>query len=109
MLPATQTHGGKAHATNAASAGPGGPDADVVGEGSPGDSAAGGSSGSDSGGASGIGTDSEGDSDVVLGGRRRRRRNMSKEEAWRHEFVDPYQRIVWEVLDSMLLVRPRSL
>lgn len=109
MLPSAQAHRGKAHAPNTASAGPGGPDADVAGEGSPGDSAAEGSSGSDSGGASGIGTDSEGDSDVVLGGQRRRRRNVSKEEAWRHEFVDPYQRIVWEVLDSMLLVRPRSL
>lgn len=30
--------------------------------------------------------------------------HASKEEAWRREFVDPYQQIVSEVLDSMLLV-----
>ncbi|PRW33128.1 CCA-adding enzyme-like [Chlorella sorokiniana] len=62
-------------------------------------SASNGGSGS-TGGSSG--SDGEGDTGLLPDGQSRQQPE-SHEEAWRREFVDPYQQIVWEVLDSMLL------
>ena len=64
------------------------------------------SSGEGSGEATGSnGSDSEGSSGgSPVEGQRHQARGAT-EDAWRREFVEPYQQIVWEVLDSMLLVR----
>lgn len=46
----------------------------------------------------------DGKSGALVEEQQRQALHASKEEAWRREFVDPYQQIVSEVLDSMLLV-----
>ncbi len=107
-LLALQAHGGKAHASKALQQAGDHDEAAAAASGGN-DSFSGGSSdgGSSDGsvGADASGSGSEGDRSLLSDGQLRQA-HVSKEEAWRREFVDPYQQIVSEVLDSMLLVRP---